>query len=237
MIPWLELAVDIHIDLEGPQRASPRLFKSHGWYPIIPKGARYIYVIRDPYATVLSFYNFLEGWFFAPGSLSLTTFVIGFWLARGVPAERTENASYFDNLASWWPHRNDPNVLFLFYENVILDTEATVRKINSFLGFKNNEETIQTAIRMSSREFMVEHRDKFNENIMRHERNEACGLDATAGSTSYKVVAKPETKPELSEQARTAIDKRWKKTVQPVTGFATYEDMLKASRTNEGNNN
>src|SRR5690349_628856 len=46
--PWIELAHDIGWELEGPQVAEPRIYKSHlTWYDI-PKGARYICSIRDP---------------------------------------------------------------------------------------------------------------------------------------------------------------------------------------------
>ena len=28
------------------------------------------------------------------------------------------NASYYDHLLSWWAHRHDPDVLFLFFEDL-----------------------------------------------------------------------------------------------------------------------
>jgi hypothetical protein len=39
-------------------------------------------------------------------------------LAAGIPESRMQNASYFYHLLSWWEHREDPDVLFLFYEGV-----------------------------------------------------------------------------------------------------------------------
>merc|ERR1712066_515658 len=38
--------------------------------------------------------------------------------------------NYFDHLASWWPHRNDKNVLFLRYEEMRVDLQKTVEKIS-----------------------------------------------------------------------------------------------------------
>lgn len=33
-----------------------------------------------------------------------------------------------------WSHRNDENVLFIFYENLKLETEQTLQKLANFLG-------------------------------------------------------------------------------------------------------
>ena len=44
VVPWLELASDMGMDVHAPQMASPRAFKSHLSYDEIPKGGRYINV-------------------------------------------------------------------------------------------------------------------------------------------------------------------------------------------------
>ena len=48
VVPWIETARCSIIDLEAPQRAEPRGFKSHLSYAAIPKGARYVVSLRDP---------------------------------------------------------------------------------------------------------------------------------------------------------------------------------------------
>src|SRR5262245_58958940 len=69
--PWIEIAYDIGWDLEAPQVAEPRVYKSHlDWYNI-PKGARYIWSVRHPYHVLVSFYRFFEGWWFEPDSISI----------------------------------------------------------------------------------------------------------------------------------------------------------------------
>ena len=40
-------------------------------------------------------------------------------MCAGMPTSCMQNASYFHHLVSWWEHRADPNVLFLFYEGLI----------------------------------------------------------------------------------------------------------------------
>ena len=47
VVPWIELAHDLGLDIPGDQ-PSPRAFKSHLSWHDIPKGGRYIVVMRDP---------------------------------------------------------------------------------------------------------------------------------------------------------------------------------------------
>ena len=42
VVPWIELAADCGIDLEAPQPAEPRIFKTHCWQPHCPKGGKNI---------------------------------------------------------------------------------------------------------------------------------------------------------------------------------------------------
>ena len=60
-----------------------RLFKTHCWYDHCPKGARYVWVVRDPVDVSFSFYKFFEGWLFEPGHVQLDEFIQQFILGRG----------------------------------------------------------------------------------------------------------------------------------------------------------
>ena len=42
VVPEVEFAHDLRIDLDVEQKAFPHCFKTHMWYPRCPKGARYI---------------------------------------------------------------------------------------------------------------------------------------------------------------------------------------------------
>ena len=68
VIPWIELAYDLGLDPEAPQKATPRAFKSHLRWDEIPKGGRYIVVMRHPVDAFLSLFRFMEGWFFETDS-------------------------------------------------------------------------------------------------------------------------------------------------------------------------
>lgn len=46
-------------------------------------------------------------------------FVHGVYLAAGEPREKTERPSIWHHLLSWLPLRSKPNMLFLFYEDLV----------------------------------------------------------------------------------------------------------------------
>ena len=48
VVPWIETAYDLGLDLDAPQRAEPRAYKSHLAWDVVPKGARYVVAVRDP---------------------------------------------------------------------------------------------------------------------------------------------------------------------------------------------
>src|SRR5947208_9968598 len=48
VVPWIETAQDLGLDLAAEQRGEPRAFKSHLAWDLVPKGARYIVAVRDP---------------------------------------------------------------------------------------------------------------------------------------------------------------------------------------------
>lgn len=101
---------------------------------IAPIGCKVVVVLRDPIDVVTSFYHFFEDWFFVSGEVSLDEFAQEFWLERGVPATKMNNASYFVHLASWYEHRNDPNVLMVCFEDLKENLEELVRRVAAFMS-------------------------------------------------------------------------------------------------------
>ena len=140
VVPFIELAYDFKIDLNAEHNYQPRCYKTHAWYPSCPKGAKYVVIYRDPCAAFYSFFNYFKGWYFQPGEASLYEFVRDFLVAgSGVPNTKAEYASYFVHLVSWWEHRDDSNVLFLFFEDMKDDLESAVRKVAAFIGMEDEE--------------------------------------------------------------------------------------------------
>lgn len=125
--PYLEL-----MGAEGGEKMPrPGLLKTHlPFYkqPYSPE-AKYIYVTRNPYDVCVSFYYHLRSMTpRAEPDVSFAKYHKMFISGKG------SYGDYFDNLLSWYKHRNDKNVLFFTYEQLKKDTDGWTLKIAGFMG-------------------------------------------------------------------------------------------------------
>lgn len=119
----------------------PGLIKTHLPYDLIPKSpsAKYVYVCRNPKDVCVSFFYHTKGFVaydFADGSFEdyFDVFTQG----------ANDFGDYFDHVLSWYAHRNDPNVLFLRYEDIKADPRSQVLKFAAFLGEEYRKKTRTT---------------------------------------------------------------------------------------------
>ncbi len=218
--PWIEAAKDIGWDLDAPQVAEPRVFKSHLDWHEIPKGGRYICSFRNPVDAHISFYRFFEGWFFEPGSISIDEMV--YWR---YPPEKASHRSYWQSLISWWEQRHNPDVLLLCYEDMQADLPAAVRRIAAFMQIELDTELEEIVLRQSSKEFMLAHQDQFDEKHYRR-RTEALG-GLPADSISLKVMPghNHRSRYRLSPQTALYLDRIWQEQIESRLGFKNYGDF------------
>jgi len=222
VIPWIELAADLDLDPRAEQRANPRAFKTHLGWDGLPKGGRNIYLLRDPLAALVSFYHFFSGWFFEPDAFDLETFALDFVLSR------EGDGDYWTHLISWWPHRNDPDVLYLFYEDVVADRMQAVRKVASFVRLEVDETRIALATHQASIEFMRRYPTLWEDLLLREKRNAVMGIPADAGSTKLRRGEAASPVGELTDAVVAAWRTRWAEVVEPVTGSVDYADLRRA---------
>jgi len=111
---------------------SPRFIKTHLPFDLVPyhPEAKYIYIARNPFDCVVSFYFHTQGFVghydFAEGTFDdfFECFIIG----------EVDCGDYFDNLLSWYESKDKPNILFLTYEAMQADLKQEVIKVANFLG-------------------------------------------------------------------------------------------------------
>lgn len=92
----------------------PRVIKTHFPRQLTPyhPAAKYIYVARNPFDCVVSFYHhtrgFIQHYNFADGTFDdfFECFIRG----------EVDFGDYFDHLLPWYEYRDEENVLFLTYE-------------------------------------------------------------------------------------------------------------------------
>lgn len=217
-VPWLEAAADMGIDPQAEQAAAPRCYKTHLNWAQIPKGARYIHVSRDPTDALVSYHRFLEGWFFETGAIDLDT------LARDSFLVGRRGEDYWGFLVSWWKKRNDPDVLFLCFEDMKRDLAGTIDKVAEFIGVPLDVALRTIVLEQSGMDFMKAHERQFDDHPLRQARDAACGLPPD-GVSSKVNKGRIGSGSALSEATIEALDARWRDTVGALTGANSYAEL------------
>lgn len=221
--PWIEVAYDVGWDLEAPQSASPRLFKSHLNYHDIPKGARYIVSFRNPENALVSFYRFFEGWMFEPGTIDLETLFRWRW-----PRERLGEIGYWYHMRSWLSMLGNEDVLLLCYENMRADLPRTVERIARFMGIDLDQELLEIVLHQSSREFMLAHKEQFTDHLINRIGSRRANLPAPIEMAKITPGASRDARYRLSQALRDELDEIWREQDLPGLGFERYEDLRAA---------
>ena len=218
VVPWLEMAHDTGIDIYAPQVAHPRAFKSHSTIDELPKGGKYIIVVRDPKDALVSDYHFMEGMFFEKGSISLETF------AR---EDYIPGRNIHKHILAFWDRRNDVNVLPLCYENMKADLPRTIERVADFIGIALDEELKHIVLKQSDIKFMQEHKDQFEDHIIRKARSEAMRLPLDRQLHKVRNGQVGESKERVSDEIKNELDEVWQKEIRPRTGLNSYEELRK----------
>jgi hypothetical protein len=130
LIPHME-----EIGAEGVEALPhPRVLKTHLPFSMTPyhPEARYVYVLRNPFDCVVSFFHhtrgFVQHYDFYEGNFDdyFRCFVQG----------EVDFGDYFENVLSWWVHRTKRNFLFVTYEDLKADPRSGIARVGRFLGSK-----------------------------------------------------------------------------------------------------
>ena len=219
--PWIEIADAFGWDLSADHSFSPRIFKSHMDYASIPKGGKYIVSFRNPLNQIVSFYRFMENWWFEETAVSLEEF------AYEITLKEPESSGYFFHLGTWLEQQENPNVLLLTYEGMLADFDSCLNRIAHFLQIDLDHELRRIVTKQSSRAFMLEHRTQFDEHI-NAQRFEALGLTKANPTTSK--VTKGSTDADryvVSDVLQKKMEAAWTTTIGKTHGISTYRDLRK----------
>ena len=217
VVPWIETSRMLGVDLDAPQRAEPRGFKSHLAYDQLPKGARYVVALRDPKDALVSMYRFMEGWFLEPGAVSIGDFCAGRWMMGG-----PEGGGYWHHLVSWWEQRENPDVLVFSYEQMTLDPVAHIRRLAAFCNIPLDDALLAMTLERSSLDFMLAHKDRFDDFLMRSLSEERCNLPPGSDSAKVRKGGVGGHRRELPPAVGAVLDAEWSRLVTPKLGFADY---------------
>ena len=155
-VPWPDMAF-IPMKMFN-QMPSPRIFKSHSPYNTMAGGlpqtspAKYIYIVRNPKDTAVSFYY--QVWGFVPYQYPQPWEHFFRLFMNGT----VEFGLWFDHVLEWWKHRDAENILFLKYEDMKKDHCGVVKRIAEFMGYNLKEEVIDTIVEKSTFQSMKENK-------------------------------------------------------------------------------
>ena len=145
----------------------------------------------------------------------------------GIPKTKVEFPSYFAHLVSWWEHRNDSNVLLLFFEDMKDNLDSGVRKVAAFMGMKD-EEKIKKAVEMSSFEFVKKNDRKFASVRLARYRNEVCGLPTDLEPSRVASGSATAGRELMDEKTKKIIQEKWLEVVGKHIGFLNYDELRMA---------
>jgi len=164
VVPWLEIQranKSVSEVLESFESLpNPRIFKTHCTYEQTP-GADTVNIIltsRDPRDACISFYHHM---------MNMTDQAcekIGISKPRSFDeyfVQWMEFGAWYRNVASWWPHINDTNVLWLKYEDMKKDLEPALNQIVEFLQWQLPESNKSKVLEYCSFQWMKKHSLKF----------------------------------------------------------------------------
>lgn len=145
-VPFLEMATDKNLSRSDLKTmGSPRLMMTHLPYSVIPKSSdvntqcKYIYVARNPKDVAVSYFHFVDGLkahdgagYNGPWEFFVKLFMEG----------EAGWCSWNNHVLDWWQHKDNPNVLFLKYEDLQKDLPSHVQRIAKFLSKPLSDELI-----------------------------------------------------------------------------------------------
>lgn len=217
VVPWEDTAVMCDFDMTAPQRAAPRGFKSHREYERLPAGMRYVITLRDPHESYVSLYRFFNGWQIERDAISLEDFM-PFWLGGG-----PGGTDYMTHLLSWYARRHEPDTLLMNYRTAAKNRPETIRRLAGFIGVELSHELAALVEHRTSREYMHQHRDKFDDAMVARQLDEVCGIPFD--SDSSKVQSEGSKSSSLPESVVAAVDAMWAERVEPATGHADFASL------------
>lgn len=218
VVPWVEVSTDLGIDLTLPQKAQPRLFKSHLPYDRIPKPGKYVVSLRDPGDALVSAFHFMQGWLFEAGSISIEEFARQTFLED--PALR-----YFHHFRSWWSVRNQANVLLIFFEEMKEDPEGHIRRLSNFIDIPLTQGLLDVTLEHSSLKFMKTHLDKFDDRLMKDKSEKEAGIPPGSDSAKVREGKVGSHHVELSTHIKKAISDLWVQELSELTGYSSYSSL------------
>jgi len=230
--PWIEFAYDLGQDLDDEQVAKPRVFKSHQLLSAVNSGGKYLCIVRDPAATLLSWFEFQK----AKGRPGYIEYKDVNEYVEKRPELFSSDVIFGTNIwemyAEIWSARLDPTLKVLVYEALLSDGPAYLNhlpQIAEFLGVEDVDDSMYSKVAfLVSRNQMVRHVDAFDDHFITN-RGRELGRALKIMEPAPKVRCKSDSKNEpLSDKTTEWLEDMWLERMTPLTGHTSYDEFAAA---------
>ncbi len=136
-------------------KCAPRCFKSHSRADKFDGRQRYIYCFREPRRVIASLVDFTMDWTLPhacaePDPVRAQAYRL--WVADQYLGTRT----WYEHVKSWRDaKRRGARVLFLEYDDMVRDLDATIRTVAAFMDVPVTDQVLATVRRKCARDHMV----------------------------------------------------------------------------------
>eukprot|EP00041_Stephanoeca_diplocostata_P005644 m.65507 g.65507 ORF g.65507 m.65507 type:complete len:357 (-) comp15922_c0_seq1:68-1138(-) len=234
--PELEYKLGLWDDINFPDELMPRIFKSHLEYDGLPentKATKKIYMTRHPYDKLLSTCHFFPQILGLKYNDIAPKKLVHLLLAIGL-------RNTIKDLAQWWQHRHDSDVLFCFFDELVENREQLIQRVASFMDIPTSDELVHTVHQQTSHAEMgsPENAPKFDDHSIINTFAELGGWEgpskhgkAARGSSGIKVRAgggqgsRQKNREYIFWLAQKIIDWSWQRYITDPFGFADYHAM------------
>ncbi len=232
--PWIEFAHDLGQDLDDDQISHPRIFKSHQLLSAVNIGGKYLCIVRDPEATLMSWFAFQK----AKGRPGYAEYedaneYIADEGAAIFGGECCFGMSIWEMYAEIWSARNDPSVKILVYEALVADGPAYLNHlpmIAEFLGIDDADDALFSKVAfLVSRDQMVKHVDVFDDHFITEKGRElGRALRVMEPAAKVRSVDGKKKDTALTEKTIEWMEDQWLERMTPLTGHASYDEFAAA---------
>uniref|UniRef100_UPI0037E91CBD amine sulfotransferase-like n=1 Tax=Semicossyphus pulcher TaxID=241346 RepID=UPI0037E91CBD len=146
LVPWIEVEGTREAFITAP---SPRFRVSHLQHHLMPaalsrRKGKVIYIARNPKDVLVSYFHFHK-----IANMLDTPKDFNDFFERFMRAE-VFGGSWFEHIKTWYSHREEMNMLFITYEEMIQDLASAVKRISSLLGKNLTEEQLSDVVKHST---------------------------------------------------------------------------------------
>ena len=222
--PWTVFAHELNIPLGGPQvGAGPRIYKSHENYDQVPKGGKYIYVVRNPQDVCVSFYHFLISFVgLSEADISIDEFIQRLFLDSG-----SVSGKIWHHYLSFYEQRKNDDILFVFYEDLLANLETVIEQIASFMNIELDAELRAITLEHASFAFMKARSTQFDEHLVFNKCKGRMGLNTDVQNQAEKVNKgkRGAGGSEMTPEHHSQLEAAWQEVFGAATGVQSYQQL------------